>query len=206
MNMSMLQADYVMAYVRMDNVRQINRKLKIYDQPDWISEEEYMLLYKNRLKQREELRMNIMKTICYHLQLPSYQLLFIKRHSVIIIFPAKMRSMFMKQAECLKQEIEHACSAEFSITVSQIIKCSDRFLVAFRQLMEGQKRKFSIGDSSIVDLAQDDIWNVLELNSIPIHLQLKQAILSHDGEKTLHILFRMMQFINDNTIAQSSII
>ncbi len=117
---SLLQQPYVLVYVRMDNVRQINRKLKIYDHPDWISESEFMMLYKSRLKQREELRRSIMKCISTQLQLHPYLLWLIKRHSALLLIPYEKRDAFLAQAERLKAALESECRAEFSITVSAL--------------------------------------------------------------------------------------
>ncbi|WP_115715901.1 helix-turn-helix domain-containing protein [Amedibacterium intestinale] len=191
---------YCMALIRMDNVRQVNKKLKIYDNMGWLSEEEYILLYKHRIEQREELQKQIMHCINYNLTTFPYIQIFIKKHSCLLIFPANKRGDFLKESLKLKNELEKECHNEFSITIGKIAVGKKEFIENYMQLNNVQKKKFFLGDSCIVDAEKIYEYTDIKIQKTIYHRKLINSIKHFDGDSCIYIINDIIRFVKDNKI------
>lgn len=203
--LEILNQPYYMMLFRMDHVRQINRKLKDYNQPEWQSSDEFIHLYADKLEQREEMRMVLENIVRNLLKEKNYQLLFIKKHSGIILFEAKDQDILMNYASRLKTLFKQALGYDFSIVIS---KESNRtaFLKTYLEVLEGIKNKFYIGDNSITNLQEIQTFLWIDTNALSFKNQILEDIKKKKEAALLKHKDHMLHFMYQNKVHPDEVI
>lgn len=179
--LSLLQQSYRMFYVRMDNVRIFNRNMKQYDKPSWMSTEEFINMFQNKLALRDEIQAKLKHIItnAFH-DVPLFHIIFTKKHSALIIVPPFEKDILCERAIQLIRRIYEILTYEFSITISSLGTGVDSFLPLYKQAMEYHEHKFYDGDGCLeeVDVIKEyhhlHEFEAKDYERIVQHMELRQ--------------------------------
>lgn len=146
----LLQGSYRLLYVRMDNVRIFNRNMKQYDKPSWMSAEEFITMFQNKLLLRDEIQAKLKHIIEQEYKdIPAIRLIFTKKHSGLLVVPPLEKDILRERALRLIRKIYELLTYDFSITISSIGEGIPSFLPLYTQVMEYHKHKFYDGDGCL---------------------------------------------------------
>lgn len=204
--LSICEQPYRMIYFRMDNVRQINRKLKVYDQPDWLSEEDYLTLYAARLKQRETLQRELEAIITKQVQHIPYLLLFIKKHSGVILIKESANLNVKQLVSSIKNEMIKQCQSDFSCTIGSVNCGKDTFFTSLSEVMEKHKDRFYVGDGCILMLEDQVHYQHIEEHDQFFQHKIMKAVQSYDGAHCLKSVHAMLRAMKHNHIYPEEVI
>ena len=153
--LSILRGEYEMMYFRMDNVRIFNRNMKQYDKPSWMSADEFINMFQNKLVLRDEMQLKL-KEIIQELftDIPQFRLIFTKKHSGLIVLPKMEHEVILGKAAALIDRIKKVLTYEFSVTISLPMEGMEDFLPMYEALMAYHEHKFYDGDCCIEDMRE----------------------------------------------------
>lgn len=203
---ALMDQAYRMIYLRMDNVRQINRKLKVYNQPEWIDEKDELMLYAARLKQREELQRQQESVVQICMKDTPYLLLFIKKHSGVILLPERDAPSLLELAGCLKDRIIQLCQSDFSFTISETIPDKHQFLSALSKVMKKHQDRFYVGDGCILTMEDMVSYQHVEKENIFFQRKILKALQKYDGDGCLEAARGMLRAMKLNHIYPEEVI
>lgn len=198
--MHLIYQPYRMIMFRLDNVRQINKKLKDYDQPDWLSSEEFLLLYANRLEQREHMKVKLEEIIHQMMKNTEYQLLFIKKHSGLIIVKEQQKQDLLRLCHDLQFQFNETLKYEFSFILSEKQESLSSFLPGFHSVINGIDQKFYIGDNTIIDLEKTQLFTSLDKKSIGFHQKIIKHIQIYDESEMMKEKDALLAYMNQHQI------
>lgn len=168
--LNILHGNYRMLYFRMDNVRIFNRNMKQYDKPDWMSTDEFINMFRNKLVLRDEMQLKV-KQIIHDVfsKIPMYHLIFTKKHSGLVILPPLEKPLIKQLMKQLIDACYSVLSYEFSTTISTLANSFDDFLPLYKEVIAYHHHKFYDGDTCIEDMDEEKAYVHLETTQINFH-------------------------------------
>lgn len=175
--LALLQGSYRMLYVRMDNVRIFNRNMKQYDKPSWMSTEEFINMFQNKLVLRDEIQAKLKYIMKQAFQdIPAMCIIFTKKHSALLVVPPFEKDILRERAIQLIRKIYEVLSYEFSITISSLCEGVDSFLPMYEQVMEYHKHKFYDGDGCLEEVDVKKEYHHIDAFEIDDHERIMQYL------------------------------
>lgn len=199
--LDLLDNDYQMVYFRLDNVRQINRNLREYGKSSEVNKEEFVQMFQNKLKMREDMQKHTGEIIheIFSLQ-GEYRLIYTKKHSGLIIVPPSDSTMMKKKMELFAHTLKAVIGYDYSMVYGNVHHGRESFLQAYHELMQYHDWKFYFGDHSILveDLAHK--FQKLDDTAISYHYQLIKAVEKLDETAIQEILEEIYHYMETNCI------
>lgn len=201
-----LQGEYRFIYFRMDNVRIFNRNLKQYDKPSWLSTDEFINMFRNKLFLRDEMQLKLKQIIKKIFKdVPNMRLIFTKKHSGLIILPDDDMEFMKNKARDLIEEINRILTYEFSITISSVASGVQGFLPMYEAIQIYHEHKFYDGDSCIEIM--DEMKTYAHLNEHDIYFieRIIQAFNDQQYDDVLRISKEAVHYMQQHKIEQSEV-
>ncbi|MCI5773483.1 MAG: response regulator, partial [Erysipelotrichaceae bacterium] len=152
----LLNEPYRIIYFRMDNIRNFNRTTRQYDKPSWMSTEEFITMFQNRLLLRDQIQYKLKVIIeDYFKDVPKAFVIFSKKHSGLIILPDHDIEWLKEKTFNLLQLIFGTILCEFSATISTTYQGIDGFVDHYKDITNYHDHKFYDGDMCL-ELMDDD--------------------------------------------------
>lgn len=174
---TVLRQPYRMLYFRMDNVRIFNRTMKQYDKPSWMSAEEFIKMFQNKLALRDEMQLKLKEIIERDFtDIPEMRMLFTKKHSGLILIPETGLEDAKERAIRLIQHINEILTYEFSISVSPKAEGMESFLPTYEEIMEYHDHKFYDGDFCMEVVEEQKQYEHLQAAELKFHDRIVNAL------------------------------
>ena len=142
-----LEDEYSFIFFRMDDIRAFNRTIRDYDKPRWMTTDEFVDTYQNRLMIRDDIYIhltNITKDVLK--EYPKTELLFTKKHSGLVITPKLSRKEVIILSNKLQEAIYRDLGFDFSIYITHNVKGYQAFVPLYKELVNLISKKFYKGN------------------------------------------------------------
>lgn len=200
-NFSILHMPYYMMYFRMDNVRIFNRSMKEYDKPSWMSEDEFICAFQNKLVLRDEMQIKLKELIsCEFQDIPSMRLIFTKKHSGLIMLPIMDINQLKQRSFDLIQHINTQLTYEFSISISSQKEGLESFLCAYDEVLRYHQHKFYDGDSCVQSVSDAKQFYDLDMKELFYHEQMVSLLDVQQYDCVLAIMKDAINYMKEQRI------
>lgn len=199
--LSLLRGSYQILYFRMDNVRIFNRNMKQYDKPSWMSADEFINMFQNKLVLRDEMQLKLKEIIQDLFQdVSSYHLIFTKKHSGLIVVPPLAHPFLKEKANQLIAQIKEILTYEFGVTMSAMVKGVDGFLPMYEALLRYHEHKFYDGDCCVEDMMEQKQFTMLKRGELIYDDKIVHALNVQMMEHVLPLCAQAVTYMKEHLI------
>lgn len=199
--LSLLNDAYRMLYFRMDNVRIFNRTMKQYDKPTWMTTDEFIHMFRNKLVIRDEMQMKLRGIVEeVFADVSKHELVFTKKHSGLVIVPPLEKELLKEKLRLLTQRIEEILTYQFSCTISRTGNSLTEFLPLYQETIEYHHHKFYDGDQCLEDVEEKKVYTSLQLMDIHYHEQIVKAIAMQEFDDILTLCNEAVDYMISHQI------
>ncbi|MEG0329021.1 MAG: AraC family transcriptional regulator [Longicatena sp.] len=200
-DISVLKGKYQVMYFRMDNVRIFNRTMQQYEKPLWLSTDEFINMFQNKLLLRDEMQIKLKEIIeDYFVKIPLMYLVFTKKHSGLIILPQLENDDVVSLARNLICEIRNILTYEYSITISNLTEGLDSFLPTYEQVLNYHSNKFYDGDSCVQIVLENKKFSSIESYVLNNKEQIVNALDAQCYDLVFELCKKTIIYMKDNRI------
>lgn len=196
-----LNDDYRMMYVRMDNISYVNKGFPIYSYSEIDSIKAFEDMFLLSIRNRQSLE-NDIKTIIdnYSKKFTNSFYVFTKNHSFILLIEEKDYKNLVNTIDELHYNLEKNIDQKFTITISNREKGYESFLDVYKRILRVNRKKFYVGDGVIIYEDSAKEFNNINLTDITYHHQLLKCFKNGQCDQ-LNIIFNdILDYFNNKNI------
>lgn len=205
-HIDILNGEYRMLYYRMDNIRIFNRMMRQYDKPNWMSNEEFISMFQDKLAIRDTMQIkvsNIIKNILK--DIPNVRLIYIKKHSGLILLPDLDKKVLLEYAQKIINEILDKLKYEYSITISSKEEGIESFVDMYKKVIEYHEHKFYDGDTIIEDMDENKKYKNLNFDEIDYHHLIEESIQKRRYDQALVFKEQAVSYMIEHKIVPDEV-
>lgn len=205
-HIDILNGEYRMLYYRMDNIRIFNRMMRQYDKPNWMSNEEFISMFQDKLAIRDTMQIkvsNIIKNILK--DIPNVRLIYIKKHSGLILLPDLDKKVLLEYAQKIINEILDKLKYEYSITISSKEEGIESFVDMYKKVIEYHEHKFYDGDTVIEDMDENKKYKNLNFDEIDYHHLIEESIQKRRYDQALVFKEQAVSYMIEHKIVPDEV-
>lgn len=193
-----LNDEYRMIYVRMDNISYVNKGFPIYSYYEMDSIKAFEDMFLLSIRNRQNLENDIKTIIDNYLKMFTDSFyVFTKNHSFISLIKEKDYKKLVNTIGELRNDLENNIDQKFTITISNKYKGYESFLDVYKILLGVNRKKFYIGDGKIIYEDSVKEFNSINLTDITYHHQLLKCFKNGQCNQ-LNIIFNDILDYFDN--------